>query len=104
MEIKQVTDTTPEIARHSQQQNREASESKKKQPKRAKNSVSLEKVELSKSSLKRAEEPDPGKKKVLKGNDPKSYVTKEKLRKILKTGAFNFSGREKQILAKILKK
>ena len=39
----------------------------------------------------------------IKNNDPNSVVTQEKLKNILKTGAFNFSDQERQTLSKILK-
>lgn len=38
----------------------------------------------------------------IKSNDPKSEVTQEKLRAILKTGAFNFNDKERQALSSIL--
>ena len=36
-------------------------------------------------------------------NDPKDPVTSEKLKSLLKSGAFSFSGKEQSVLAKILK-
>lgn len=36
-------------------------------------------------------------------NDPKSEVTQEKLKTILKNGGFNFNDRERQALSEILK-
>lgn len=39
----------------------------------------------------------------IKNNDPKSEVTQEKLKNILRTGAFSFNENERQALSKILK-
>lgn len=39
----------------------------------------------------------------IKNNDPKSPETQEKLKSLLKTGGFNFSDKERQVLSQILK-
>ncbi len=39
----------------------------------------------------------------IKTNDPNSQVTQDKLKEILKTGAFQFNEKERKTLAKILK-
>ncbi len=59
-----------------------------------------EKVELSNSSVKNSSEEDFGD---LKSNDPNSSVTKDKLKDILRSGAFEFNPKERETLAKILK-
>lgn len=40
----------------------------------------------------------------IKKNDPKDPMTSEKLKKMLHSGAVNFSGKEQEILSKILNK
>lgn len=59
-----------------------------------------EKVELSNSAVKNSSEEDFGD---VKSNDPNSSVTKDKLKDILRTGAFQFNPKERETLAKILK-
>lgn len=59
-------------------------------------------VELSNSTKKQAHI-DPEGFGDVKKNDPKSEETQEKLKALLKTGAFHFSDKERQALGEILK-
>ena len=61
--------------------------------------VALSEYPKLKKKLERA-----GTEKVLKQNDPKNPVTHDKLRKLLESGGFHFSAKERSVLEKILKK
>lgn len=69
--------------------------------KKAPRPVEKEDVDLhSKKGVSSSDEPEFGD---VKSNNPKSKLTQEKLKGILKMGGFNFNDKERQALSKILK-
>ena len=74
-------------------------------PKKAAPKPKQDSSDISATAKKKAESSESSEKIVgdIQKNDPKSAVTQEKLKNILKTGSFSFSDRERQALSKILK-